>query len=44
MVELGARLLIEHIHGSVATVEKKTLMPWLVERESTKKIATKRYV
>ncbi len=38
MVELGAKLLLEHIHGSGFTCEKRTIMPWLVERESTKRV------
>lgn len=43
MVELGARLLLARIHGSISAIEKKTLMPWLVERESTKKVSEKSY-
>jgi len=40
MVELGARILLEYINGSNVVPEKKMIMPWLVERDSTKKVTT----
>jgi LacI family transcriptional regulator len=38
MIELGARMLLDLIHDSGRKVEKKILRPWLVERESTRRI------
>jgi len=43
-VELGARLLLGHIHGSVAAVEKKTPMQRLVAREPIRKVTEKNYM
>ncbi len=39
MVELGAKLLLDQLDGGVVTEEKRVLSPWLVERESTRRIA-----
>lgn len=39
MVELGARLLLDQLDGGMVTKEKRVLSPWLVERESTRRIA-----
>ena len=39
MVELGARLLLDQVDGGPAVKEKQVLNPWLVERESTRRIA-----
>ena len=41
MVELGAKLLLAEIEESFFSPEHKTLMPWLVERESTRKVGEK---
>jgi DNA-binding LacI/PurR family transcriptional regulator len=41
MVEFGATLLLERIRGVVSSPNKTSLMPWLVERESTKKVSEK---
>jgi len=38
MVELGARLLLDQLDGGSVLKEKQVLNPWLVERESTKRI------
>jgi len=38
MVELGARLLLDQLDGGTVSKEKRVLNPWLVERESTKRI------
>lgn len=42
MVELGAKLLLYQIENSFSSPKHKTLMPWLVERESTRKVDEKR--
>jgi len=39
MVELGARLLLDQLDGGSVVKEKQVLNPWLVERESTRRIA-----
>ena len=38
MVELGARLLLDQLDGGSVVKEKQVLNPWLVERESTRRI------
>ncbi|HEY9592958.1 MAG TPA: LacI family DNA-binding transcriptional regulator [Spirochaetia bacterium] len=42
MIELGARMLLEQITQSSGKVEKKILRPWLVERESTRRLEARR--
>ena len=39
MVELGAKLLLDQLDGGSVVKEKQVLNPWLVERESTRRIA-----
>jgi LacI family transcriptional regulator len=38
MVELGASLLLDQLDAETITIEKRVLDPWLVERESTRRI------
>ncbi len=42
MIDLGARMLLDQIHGTATRFEKNMLKPWLVERESTKRFEGRR--
>jgi LacI family transcriptional regulator len=39
MVELGAQLLLDQLDGGVGTGVRRVMSPWLVERESVRRIA-----
>ena len=39
MVELGAQLLLDQLDGGIGTGVKRVMSPWLVERESVRRMA-----
>jgi LacI family transcriptional regulator len=38
MIDLGAQMLMRYINGDSITEKEKVMRPWLVERESTRKV------
>ena len=39
MVELGAQLLLDQLDGGIGMGVKRVMSPWLVERESVRRLA-----